>query len=462
MKKTPAFTLIAAYLLVANPLAAQLDANYWTNDYGTKGQLLSGSFIANTTENSAVFYNPGAIKKDTSDTESVSFSLISPIYSVIRTNSVQTGEAKIKDLDLQPDMVTLAFRRRKWRDLNLALTIFGRNEINTEFQSSISNRSPAGESFVGSYNYRNKREELWIGAGLSYRISRNLSVGLSQFWVSTDHSQSVITESKILSDPTDSMPLRYSQSFREFNYNIIAGFLTKLGLVWDLEELSLGLTFTSPQYLFPLKSGNYQVSNFLLMSEDEINQSTFNNRDPRQISFRTPFSVGFGVSYFLNDSHCINFSTEHFSRIGQYAIIDDRKGSTYQLRDAANSVTNFAVGFEAELSEALFLLTGFKTNFNHRQDFQVNAANQMKVNKFNWNVYHISAGGYFRIKSFAFSVGVEYAFSNSVKNRLFTPYNEATALLDFESLTHDQAPSTFRAFSLHFNYSLFFSSIFSR
>ena len=52
---------IFAFLAVLPFASTQNDDHYWTHQYGAKGLLLNGAVIAATEDDTAVFYNPGAL-----------------------------------------------------------------------------------------------------------------------------------------------------------------------------------------------------------------------------------------------------------------------------------------------------------------------------------------------------------------------------------------------------------------
>ena len=55
--------MLALALVVAAAAAAVQDAHYWTNQYGTRGELVGGLVVGSFLDLRATFYNPGAIIK---------------------------------------------------------------------------------------------------------------------------------------------------------------------------------------------------------------------------------------------------------------------------------------------------------------------------------------------------------------------------------------------------------------
>ena len=54
------FTLSSLCCSIIIPLFAQ-DANYWTNQYGTRSTLLGGAVVGSVLDLSGTYYNPGGL-----------------------------------------------------------------------------------------------------------------------------------------------------------------------------------------------------------------------------------------------------------------------------------------------------------------------------------------------------------------------------------------------------------------
>ena len=54
------YCILSAVVLIALPGLGQ-DGHYWTQQYGTKSMLLSGSVIGGVEDLGAVYYNPGRL-----------------------------------------------------------------------------------------------------------------------------------------------------------------------------------------------------------------------------------------------------------------------------------------------------------------------------------------------------------------------------------------------------------------
>jgi len=85
MKRKLCFFLLFIILAVPGIICAQ-DSHYWTNAYGTRGQLVGGVVIGSIVDLSSTYYNPGAITK-THDTN-----------LIITTSAFELTSIKVEDV----------------------------------------------------------------------------------------------------------------------------------------------------------------------------------------------------------------------------------------------------------------------------------------------------------------------------------------------------------------------------
>ena len=77
---------------------AQIDAHYWTHQYGAKGLLLNGAVIASTEDETAIFYNPGAMGRG--EKFGLSLSFLTPSYSQLTTANFLGNGTTVTDRDI--------------------------------------------------------------------------------------------------------------------------------------------------------------------------------------------------------------------------------------------------------------------------------------------------------------------------------------------------------------------------
>ncbi len=103
MKLKLILTLLFMVFSAFGIISAQ-DSHYWTNPYGTRGQLVGGVVIGSIVDLSSTFYNPGAIVK-TQDTDLIMSTSAFQLTST-RVENVFWGNQDIQSyhFDLAPDI----------------------------------------------------------------------------------------------------------------------------------------------------------------------------------------------------------------------------------------------------------------------------------------------------------------------------------------------------------------------
>ncbi len=432
----------------------QADANYWTNNYGTKGQLLNGSVIAGVDDNSAIYYNPSAIGEDS--TGGVSFSLFSPTYSFVNTNSEQLNNQIITDLSLLPNILVIEFNPLKTDRITTAFTLFKKREVEAELKGQYTQELEDGRFFTGNVHYDNNINETWGGLGMSYQVNPKFKIGVTQFLAFNNHRQLIDVEGILTKSATDSEVLHYLRRFRQFKYSVNGSLLTKFGLLYQLPKFKFGLTLTTPKFINILQTGNYQFSNIQKKASGNLEQHTKTQNTPDEISFHAPWSVAAGFTLSLSPHQKVLFTTEYFLEIPKYAIIDE--GGEFKVTDASKDVINYAIGYQDRISKSFTLLAGFKVDNSNKKNVSNSATNEFSLIKFDWNIYSISLGGHFNIRSFRFSAGVDYSFSNRTSNALLNPFDNVAEQMDVSIVSNPEG-GKYTAISIFFNYALIFDRI---
>lgn len=438
---------------------AQLGGNYWNLNYGTKAQLLNGAVIGGVEDNSAIFYNPAAIGTDTIG-GGLSLSLFSPSYSVINTNADQLNRLRISDFDLLPNMAVVDFPFLKNTKLKSSLGLFSRRSFDLNFASQFDIAYTPTQDFTGTTNYRNKISEDWIGFGMSYEITDRFQVGITQGLTIRSQTQSTLINGRATNYSQDlNNQLQYN-SFNEYSTSH-PSINTKLGLLWHRENYSIGLTVTTPSYISILNGGSYQLiePQFLDGRFVDVLEETV---DGLSSDYKQPWSFGLGGVYTFYKQDKLYFSLERFNEVDPYPLLSNTDSEIrFRLLDASKVVTNVALGYENKMSDMFTLLCGVRTDFNSNDDYVLPEEGDRDILDFSWNIFHVTAGGLFSIRSFKFSAGLGYAYSRSTEE-VFNPFQtvfESFEIADFELAS---SSSSFNSLTIFFNYSLLFERFASK
>lgn len=405
-----------AYLPTAN---AQNDDHYWTQQYGAKGLLLNGAVIASTEDETAVFYNPGALGNG--EDFGISLSFFTPAYSALKINDyLGSGtQANNKRLGFSSDLSAVGFRPFKDKRFRAAVTSF------TRYKSGLTLRERAvgpvindqSQLFIGNLDFKRSLMERWFGIGMAFNISDNLSVGASQFVTFHSESTSLSIQKEIVDkdNPYD-LQLAWRSKFK-YSFATKGGLLTKFGIIANLGNVKLGTTFTTTTYSHYKKNASYENADLRIFSNDStVLQSNLTSAD--LFNYKTPWSLGIGADFTIARTR-VSLSAEYFDSIKRYTLIDDLDDPFDGLANGGHdirtlvqqenkSVLNCAIGLQTRLRNEQLLIMGFRTDFNQRAiDQKLQTLSFLSTSP---SVFHFSFGGLFTMYNNKFSAGIDYSF----------------------------------------------------
>ena len=402
-------------------LNAQVDAHYWTHQYGAKGMLLNGAVIASTDDETAIFYNPGAMGMSNYDDFSLSLSFLTPSYSSLRTTNYLGEGTTVTDREvgLAPGLAAIGFSPFGSSKIRATITSFTRFKSNIRFRGRVVNELEDTDLlFIGNLEFERKLSEQWVGIGMSFRMTDYLSFGFSQFMTFYGQTNLFSIQKEVINKND---PSRLTAGWRNrlrYSFSANGGMLTKFGLAFSIQDRTkVGITLTTPTYKYFQKGANYEFDDIKIFPQDSSVLSS-NLDDARLIDHKTPLSIGFGMDFPINRSR-VSFSMEYFSAIKRHTVIQDvddpfdnliseRPESEILIETANRWVLNVALGVQTKLSEKSTLIWGFRTDFNQRETLDDLASLQFLATT--PSVYHFSIGNARDIWNSRVSFGVDYGF----------------------------------------------------
>jgi len=438
---------------------AQIEANYWTHQYGSKGQLLNGAVIASPDGETSTFYNPGAIGMD--DDLGFLFSYITPTYSSLRTQNILGDGTQIRDrgLNFAPGYFGLRLRPFQNKNITVALSNFERYDSSIRLDDREVSDVVDFPDLIYRFDldFRRNYSEKWRGIGIAYNISDNVGFGLSQFSVWRRDQFNLESVSEIQSIEIANVLSQFKRHESTYRFNINSAFITKLGFSYKSENLCLGLTYTSPQYGTIHKSATYNIEDQLV---DDVNGKTTSrsNRDnTSNLTYKSPHSVGLGLDIHRGGTS-VSISSEYFFGIDRYQILNEMttapNEAPFRVASENEAVLNFAVGIQRDLSEKTSLVFGFRTDFNQKNILSVN--DNPNFLGIVGNVYHFSGGNLIEFKNNQFSCGFDLAFAKR---------SNGTQLVDLAAISPAAFPdlggkknvtNRFHSFTIFFTYDFIF------
>lgn len=300
---------IAGFILLMSIslLSYSQDNHYWYMKYGGEASGMGGAVIAGTRDNSAVFYNPGALGFIDDLSISVNATVYMAQLSRIFNGAGEGLTLKQWRYTYFPQMLSgmLPFKKlKRWR---FGYTLMSR--YNSYYRFSILETSKydviesidGEESFVGSYEYFNDINEQWGGLGASYRVSDIFSVGLTAFASYRNQFYQQVYNARTVPVQDTNYFLISLGDYDNIRY-IHWKLILKLGLALDLEKWKIGMSITMPSIAI---YGDADV-------QREISLTNFNRINPESASGdllaidrqtflpmhnRSPLSIALGIRH---------------------------------------------------------------------------------------------------------------------------------------------------------------------
>lgn len=444
----------------------QTDAHYWTNQYGAKGLLLNGAVIASTEDETAIFYNPGAM--GTGEEFGLSLSFLTPTYSVLETRNFLGNGTKVTDSDFgfTSGFAAVGFRLFNNEKFRGGATTFTRFKSNLNFRGREIGRVPDSELliFIGNLDFQRRLSERWIGFGMSYQLGAILSFGMSQFIVFHSESTNIEIGKEIVNRARPEKLIFGWRSKLKYNFNASGGMVTKFGLSWQPPKFKFGLTLTTPTYNHIIRSASFEFDDLRKPSPDTTLVKS-NLSSVKLKNYKTPWSLGFGLDFAINPNTRISFSTEYFHEIKTYALLEDTDDpyDGFSLGDFTEEVSiqtgnkpvlNVALGVQRELDNESTLILGFRTDFNQRK--QVEGFSDFAFLAATPSVYHFSAGGLFTVWKNQMSIGLDYGIGQRRGDQQLVDFSNITPEDLFSLAPADGASSLYQSIVLVLTYDFIF------
>jgi len=424
---------IVIFLLNLN-LNAQ-DGHYWTEPHGTKSILLSGVVIGSVEDLGTVYYNPARLAK----IENPAFLLSGKLYQLDRIK-IEDGAGDGLDLNQTrfggyPNMAAGTFKLKFLKDHFFSYSFLTRNTLKANYfihnddVGNIIDAWPGEETYGGQFRFQKGLKDDWFGLTWAYNLNSTWSVGITNF-VSVRHQNELLaTELQAYSAINE---LAFLHNTRSIDYTSF-GLLWKISLAFEVNNLSAGLTITTPKVnLFGKGSTYYQ--DFYNGPDDANNNGldkiyVSNYQDKLPAKHHSPWAIGFGAGYKIGKSK-FHFSGEWYQSVSKYELMSsdpfegqsDQKMYEVKLIDQLDAVFNAGVGYEYNVNNKYAFFGSFATDFSAVHP----AVKQYIVTKetayasmIQANMYHVGGGILLDIKWLEITAGLSHAFANQDIDRPF-------------------------------------------
>ncbi|NJN26247.1 MAG: hypothetical protein HC819_09845 [Cyclobacteriaceae bacterium] len=419
--------LLPVFALAICMQAIGQDAHYWSEQYGNKSMLLSGTVNASVEDLGLVFYNPGRLAQIANP----SFVISAKVYELTKT-SIKDGLGKGKDLNKSsfggaPNLVAGTFKIPKLKNHHFAYSFLTRFRSQADFNSKAS--SPNGQTvneeyyteLSGQLKSINSLNEEWYGLTWSHALNSKVSVGVTTFGF--QRRSNALLNLQLQGLKTNRELSIYIQE-RDINYNAL-GILWKGGIAAQLGFIDLGLTVTTPKIKISGK-GNTSYENYQ-SGLDSLAQGTLpdvyirNSQDDLKLTYKSAWAIGTGISFHFKKS-ILHVTNEFYSKIAEYTMMDASTFAGQQPRDTINfhmtdklrAAFNFGIGYEHHFSDKLIVYGSFATDYStvdNESGYLFQLSDQVSHSKFDGDLYHFGGGISWDMPWAEITLGATYAFS---------------------------------------------------
>jgi long-subunit fatty acid transport protein len=406
------------------------DAHYWTLQYGTRSTLLGGAVIGSVEDLGATYYNPARL----SLIPDPSFLLSAKIYQSSKY-SVDDGAGEGQKLTNSafgsaPGLVAGSFKFKFLKNHHFAYSLLTRQQTNIGVTLQNGNTVdvitsvPGDELLASELAIQQKVKEEWQGLSWSYPISKKFSVGLTNYLVIRDQKSDMRVFLQALTQDTSAVILN---RVNEYSYQHTS-LLWKIGLAYDLDPLTIGMTATTPRVKL---SGNGKRLYDSVLSGGDVDgegglEDSFAANLQRGIDaeYKSGWSVGLGLGYKFGPRSKIHASLEWFDKVNKFEVLspdpfnrqDNGESVYFPVVQQLDQVINYGFGAEIAVNDKVSVYASYTTDFSAAIDSLSRLASfegEASASISDWDINHIAGGASFKVlKGKAdITLGATYSFA---------------------------------------------------
>jgi hypothetical protein len=420
---------------------------YWNQSLNTEASLLSGAVVAGESGIAAIYYNPATIPEMTYSNLSLSANLFSlTIYNA--KNALGTDfPANRTQLDIQPRILTLTLNPKNKPGLTIEMAYFCKVndyiQVNQGYSltADIVPSNPGDENYVADFYYRSRFQDYYGGAGVGYKLSNSLAIGVSGLVSYKDDQYYNLITTQAFSGPEDGLdpPVQYvsqAQFHRKFNMYDVR-FITKLGFQWRHDNWAIGANITLPSIkLFGdgTVMKQYEYANIHKESGNpEVSSLYYGGRQKNCTAhFKDPFSIAAGVNYYSPSANSVLlFTAEYFFGIPTYDYIEaghepGEDGYHYAPGEPQDwlsftarqkPVINAGVAYKQRISGELMFSGGFRTDFNSNKPAEEEYIRYNQKYFYTFDLYHLNYGLGYEFKRGSIILGMQFSHGRANDQR---------------------------------------------
>jgi len=418
--------VLAASTILAAPLVAQ-DAHYWTNQYGTRGNLLGGAVVGSVVDISALYYNPGAVAL----IEAPELVATSKVFEASDVSIRGAGQFDLKlgdlNLGVAPGFFGGLLPFKFLGNHVLGYSFVTRYQFDADLRAVGSGTGdlvgdPALEDYFAELKIRTKLSESWAGLTWSAPLGPRFGFGVTGFaTIRSQNGRGTLNAQAFEPASASGAISLFDEGYKYFHYGVLA----KLGVTYEWMGVSLGLTATTPR-LKVLGKGE-TVVNTIVAGQDPDGDGTddllwlANVQQDLPVTYKSPWSLAGGAAYSFGKTG-VHGTLEWFAAVPRYDVlasepfIGQSTGDSLRVLTAQelNSVFNVGFGVEHAISPTFSLSGSFRSDYS-----AIKGEGRTDVSAATWNLYFVTVGSSFTLGGGELTLGLAYGFGNESTGDFF-------------------------------------------
>ena len=410
--------LFTSALVVGCGEARAQDTQYWTQQYGTRAELLGGAVVGSFLDLSATYYNPGAIVMADNPDVLLSANAFQTMSITLKLGTALGENPSTTSFGTAPTLFA-GLLPKTWVPGRLAYSALTRQNFDVRILAKFVGEGdilapPGLEQYSTEYVFDQRMSENWFGLTWSKLLRDDVGFGVTTYGVYRGQRTRVESISAAIADAGEGASLTYIDEFDYSHYRLI----WKFGLALERHPVTLGIALTTPSVgLFG--SGSFQYTRWV--SGVDINgDGTPDNRLASDYqkdigaAYKSPLAVAAGGSYRWSRAS-VHVSAEWFDGVDKYSVLDASAvpavfpGATITARASQELASVFNVGAGVEYQ--------FDNHFTGYGAFTTDRSaavrdTETKHSASTWDIYHVSSGAAFRIAGLDLTLGLRYSFGS--------------------------------------------------
>lgn len=398
-------------VILASGDALAQDAHYWTYQFGTRANLLSGAVVGSVVDLGAAYYNPGALtlieEPDVFSTQKVLE------LSDIRYEPELGVDIDLDDvnLDLAPGYVAGILPFSFLRNHVIAYSFFTRHLFKTRLGGADVGRLEdlvpglSGDYFA-QVDVVRELNESWGGLSWSFPLAGKVGFGVSLFGAYRSQKGSNRSQAQVLGEPGGLGLALNENAFSYWHFRLLA----KAGVTFEWLGGSVGMTVTTPG--LGLFGDGRVLFNATESGAEPVFVADFQEGlDP---DYKSPLSVAVGGAW-RRRATTLHLTAEWFDGVNEYSVLDpddfvgQTSGDTISLllTQALDPVLNFGAGLQHDFQDTFTGYLSFRTDYSARKPEQ-----STDISAAAWDIYYMTVGGAFRIGTVDLTLGLTFGWGN--------------------------------------------------